>query len=124
MRRPAMYAAGLFLATGASLALAAGPAAAAVSNCKKHGSAASVHSTGHASGHGHRGAAAGDSWYPVPVPVGYPAGYYGGVNGFGNGFDNDCNTSIAQRNTQIGLINLNGIASGGNGGGLFGLGGC
>ncbi len=121
MRRPAMYAAGLFLATGASLALAAGPAAAAGSHCKNHGSAAAVHATGHASGHGHAAAVAGDTWYPVPVPAygygGYPGGYYG--NGFG-----DCNTSIAQRNTQIGLINLNGIASGGNGGGLFGFGGC
>lgn len=118
MRRPAMYAAGLFLATGASLALAAGPAAAAGTHCKKHAGAAAVHATGHASGYGHRTAVAGDNWYPVPVPYGYyGGGYYNG--GFGNSFGNDCNTSIAQRNTQIGLINLNGIANA-NGGCISG----
>ncbi|WP_436530098.1 hypothetical protein [Actinoplanes sp. HUAS TT8] len=119
MRRPAMYAAGLFLATGASLALAAGPAAAAGTHCKKHASAAAVHATGHASGYGHGAAVAGDTWYPVPVPVGYGyggyPGYVGGYGGFGG-----CSTNIAQQNTQVGLINLNGIAGGNSG--LFG--GC
>jgi hypothetical protein len=120
MRRPAMYFAGLFLATGASVALAAAPAAAAVSHCKKHASAASVHASGHSAGYGHGASVAGDTWYPVPVPVGYGYGGYPGYGSYGGGFDG-CSTNIAQRNTQIGLINLNGI-SGGNGGGLFG--GC
>jgi hypothetical protein len=104
-----MYLAGLFLATGASLALAIAPAAAAGIHCKKHYGAAAAHATGHASAYGHRSSVAGGNWYPVPV-VGYPVGGYlsGGYLG-GGGLG--CNTSIAQRNTQIGLINVNGIDS-------------
>ena len=88
MRRPVLYLAGLFLATGASLALAA-PASAAGTNCKKHsGHAASVHGSGHSASHG------GGHWVPD---------YYGYDDG-GIAIDNDLQY---QRNTQIGLFNFN-----------------
>ncbi|KUL23067.1 hypothetical protein [Actinoplanes awajinensis] len=85
MRRPALYLAGLFLATGASLALAA-PAQAADTHCKKnHGASvyrAHVHGVGYArdwddDDYG----VVGVVGVPV-VGVGYSTGYYGGGYGY------------------------------------------
>ncbi|MBB2944035.1 hypothetical protein FB565_003764 [Actinoplanes lutulentus] len=104
MRRTALFLGGLFLATGASLALA-GPAQAHDGNCKKdHGNAASI------SSHGDRGSAAsigtkGDRGYAAAASLGddddtnvivindrqfYRGHYYGGYDSaywLGLGFD-------------------------------------
>ena len=78
MRRSALFLGGLFLATGASLALA-GPAQASDSKCWKdhygYGQVTYVHTHEVGYGHGH--------------------GYGGGYGGFGNG-----NTA------QLGLVNI------------------
>ncbi|BCJ40387.1 hypothetical protein GCM10010168_32470 [Actinoplanes ianthinogenes] len=93
MRRPALYLAGLFLATGASLALAA-PASAAGTHCKKnHGSAASIHSYGHAYAY--------DDEPDVIV-----------VRDRGRDWDDDWNGGIGNttsnsRVSQLGLLNVN-----------------
>ncbi|GLW28092.1 hypothetical protein [Actinoplanes regularis] len=94
MRRPAMYFAGLLLATGASLALAA-PASAAGSYCPGVG-----------------------GWYPGAIDgiggigsgLGYGAGLgYGGGLGYGNGFYNGGigNDRLYSSTRQVGLVNVN-----------------
>ncbi|GAA4586629.1 hypothetical protein BJY16_007969 [Actinoplanes octamycinicus] len=93
MRRPALYLAGLFLATGASLALAA-PASAAGTHCKKnHGSAAAVHTYSH--GHAY----AYDDDEPDVIVV-RDRGYDDGWDGIGNTVSNS-------RVSQLGLFNVN-----------------
>ncbi|WIM93820.1 hypothetical protein ACTOB_005811 [Actinoplanes oblitus] len=92
MRRPALYLAGLFLATGASLALAA-PASAAGSHCKhNHGSAASVSSYGHAYAY--------DDDEPDVIVV--------RDRGYRSGWDDSIgNTYSNSRVNQLGLFNVN-----------------
>jgi hypothetical protein len=121
-----MYLAGLFLATGASLALAAGPAAAAGTDSNNNSDRTSV---------------AGANWWPYGVGygvggIGYGVGGVGGIGGIGGvggvggiggvggvgglgypgiglgdrgGLNGSCNSAISQRTSQIGVVNVNGL---------------
>ncbi|WP_433825346.1 hypothetical protein ACQP2E_24865 [Actinoplanes sp. CA-015351] len=94
MRRTALFLGGLFLATGASLALA-GPAQAHDGNCKKdRGNAASVLSTNGDRGYAAAAASLRDGDHPDVIIIDndryYPGRYYGGYNSsywLGLGFD-------------------------------------
>jgi hypothetical protein len=90
MRRTALYLGGLFLATGATLAMAA-PAQAADGKCKKDYVVGNYYGYGADYGYG----------YASPVAV-VPVGGYGYGGGYGGGYESNSYKAI----NQNGLVNV------------------